>query len=747
MSYPKLQDKSPYKSSKIFITDRPPPHFKPFARMHKLTAISDHAINSSFRNRNLITDLYQYYFYNGYHSIVSEKVTRVTISFLMIFLANFLVNCIDYRALMSLEINNNNNNNNNQNNNNQTNLNNQTNQNNQNNEQKKSIFDFITISRWLSLNPYLLICFIIYCIYLVCISLNLVTSIRKFGKINTIYNKLLSINDYRLKFITWDEVVNKITKRLVVHGKDILDTTNITIYTINNKICHQSNFIISMLRAGYVTLPRYSKFLEWNYIFCVIEPITTPSISISIHNMQSSTHLHATVPIRGDANLSDTLDDIQRADNLYIYKRYNQPLLTPEEIQEIEAYENPHLATQNNQHFNNLANGNQFQNGKGNGNGNGNVTGDYLDYILLDAASSSSSSSQSNLASPTWVSNSLMANNDRPPQLQIFDSVLYNTMTHIPDAGMNDSIMIDNVHEYIARVRYRLTLVFWLNILAMPFTIIILGLYVFIKYGEKLYGNPGILFHRQLDIVTRWRLRFYNELPNLYSDRLTRIERNMDKIINTYKSPTQEILTRFVTFLIGSVFLMLLVISFIVSEDFARLEIVPNHNVIWFLGICGTLLLILNKVAGAGKIKLTKQEQLEAFDALREDLITINPQLLKTDDREYLVTLIKDIYKPRIMNLLHEVVNLFLAPYYLWKWKSEITKHANMIMGLQENHYILGNVCRHSIFTNQNELINNPHMLLSLKEFKNNHAWEIPATLGIDIQLANSVLLGGGGVC
>ena len=95
------------------------------------------------------------------------------------------------------------------------------------------------------------------------------------------------------------------------------------------------------------------------------------------------------------------------------------------------------------------------------------------------------------------------------------------------------------------------------------------------------------------------------------------------------------------------------------------------------------------------------------------------------------------------MNLIHEIVNLFLAPYYLWKWKMEITKHANMIIGLQENHYILGNICRHSIFTNQNELINNPHMLLSLKEFKNNHNWEIPATLGIDIQLANSVLLGG----
>ena len=218
----------------------------------------------------------------------------------------------------------------------------------------------------------------------------------------------------------------------------------------------------------------------------------------------------------------------------------------------------------------------------------------------------------------------------------------------------------------------------------------------------------------------------------------------MDKIINTYRSPMTEILTRFATFLVGSVFLVLLVLSFLASEEFAKLEVVPNHNVIWFLGVCGTFLLILNKLAftNSESGKLTKAEQLAAFDALREDLITINPDLLKTNDREYLVTLIQDIYKPRIVNLAYEVMNLFMAPYYLWKWRGEIARHANNIIALQENHYILGRVCRHSIFTNRDELINNPHMLLSLKEFKGNHNWEIPAAVGLDMQLSNSVLLG-----
>ena len=139
-----------------------------------------------------------------------------------------------------------------------------------------------------------------------------------------------------------------------------------------------------------------------------------------------------------------------------------------------------------------------------------------------------------------------------------------------------------------------------INLIAMPFTVIILGLYLFIKYGEKLYGNPGLLFQRRINTATQWKLRYYNELPNLFRERLSRIETNMDKIMNIYQSPIKQIITRFLIFTTGSIFLLLLVLSFIANEDFAKLEIIPNHNVIWFLGILGTLLLILNRIAISG---------------------------------------------------------------------------------------------------------------------------------------------------
>jgi len=526
----------------------------------------------------------------------------------------------------------------------------------------------------------------------------------------------LNINDYRLKFITWDEIVSQITERLKPH--DILDTTNINIYTINNKICNQSNIIIALLRSNLISLPKLSKFLEWNFIFCIIDPMTkyiTPITQISSNQSTIQNRVN---------NVDNILEDIENYNyndynNKDIYKKYKEPLLA----NTINEIEHPYATNNYN-----------------------------LENISLSSASSPSASSPS-ASSPTstpnnsnngsiaiklnlkendkYVANSLMKDNK-------FDDVLYNTF-------INQSVCnteIAQFTEYIKTVNYRINLALAINIIAMPFTILILLVYLIIKYGEKMYINPSILFQRQINIKTRWKLRYYNELPNLFRDRLFKIERNMDKIINSYHSVTKVIIYRFLIFTIGSIFIILLAISFIANEAFSELEIINGHNIIWFLGISGTFLIILNKCVANDDKKLTRAEQINAFEELREDLVSINPKILKNEDREYLVNLIKNIYQSRMTHIFYELWYLFTSPYYLWKWKADVGLNCNKILELIENHYTLGNVCKYSIFTNVEEIQRNPHMLLSLKEFYNNHNWNLPNVINCDLNtIQNSVLL------
>jgi hypothetical protein len=658
----------------------------------------DKQVLFEFKEKTIITDLYQYYFYNGFHNILTEKIIRLLISYLLIFIINLVINCINYNELLSL-----------------------SDTSSPIQREHHYIYDYIELSNWFSKNPYLIICFVLYCIYLFSITINCIGTIKKFWKIRKIYNKYLNINDYRLKFISWDNIISEITKRL--KPNDILDTTNINIYTINNKICQQSNIIIALLRSNLITLPKLSKFLEWNFIFCIIDPMI--SIKNNSHYHQNNQNLYQT-------NEDIILEDINNLDNKKIYKNY-----MPNNNTTGYQYDEPLLPTSNIQNITNTPhNISDIIN---------NIEHPHFDYNLENISLSSTPSQETSLLSPNptsvnihipstthhrYITNSIIKENK-------FDDALYNTF-------LNQSVCnneITQYTEYIRKVHYRINLVLAINIIAMPFTILILLVYLIIKYGEKMYINPSILFNRQLNIKTRWQLRYYNELPNLFKDRIYRIERNMDKIINSYYSPMGQIIYRFLIFAIGCIFIILLVISFIANEAFSELEILRGHNIIWFLGVSGTLLIVLNKCILNDDKKLTKTEQITAFEELREDLVSINPNILKTEDREYLVNLIQNIYQSRITHIFYEIWYLFASPYYLWKWKLNIGLKCNQILELLDNHYIMGNVCKYSIFSNLENMQSNPHMLLSLKEFHNNHQWNLPNLMQYDFTMQNSVLL------
>jgi hypothetical protein len=685
----------------------------------------DNIEKTEFKSKNIIIDLYQYYFYNGFNNILIEKSIHLLISYLLIFLINFLINCIQYNELINI----------------QPNI--------QPNQRKndKTIFDYIDMSNWFPNNPYLIICFILYCIYLISISLNFVTTIKKFWKIRKIYNKYLNINDYRLKFITWDEIVNNIIQRTTTNT--LLDASKINIYTINNQICHQSNIIIAMIRNRYITVNKLSKFLEWNYIFCIIDPMTI------IKKRESPLQYQ---PVRENSILEDLLDNVTNMNPKQIVNNMNEPLLSDtgtydtsetniqlnthqtHQTHQTNEYINQSIIEIENPQYNYNYNLNDMSISSGSGsNIPPQISETSLQNTIPTLAHALAHTPANiyhiplNLASrdDNYVVNSLYNQNN-------FDNALFNTF-------MNQSVIngdISELSEYIKKVHYRINLAMIINIIAMPFIIIILLVYLMIKYGEKMYVNPMIMFKRKINKRTMWKLRYYNELPNAFKTRIDRIECNMDKIMNLYTSPTREIVIRFLLFAFGSIFIILLALSFISNEGFSDLEIIHGHNVIWLLGIMGTLLIILNKCLGTHENKMTKQEQIAAFDALREDLITIYPNILNVNDREYLVRIINEIYQSRIVYVMYELMYLITTPYYLWKWKKQLNVNCTKILEVIEYHHVLGNVCKYSIFSNAEELSRNAHMLLSLKEFHLNHPeWALPVILGVNLDMQNSEIL------
>jgi hypothetical protein len=537
-----------------------------------------------------INYIYQYFFYGGFNTIVTNQVVRILNSYILIFIINFLTNCVDYNGLLD-DIN--------------------------DDIVDRHISDYIHINNWFPHNPYLIICFTLYCIYLLCITVNMVTIINKTQKIRKFYNKDLKIDDSSLKYFSWEQIHSKILN---------LNTENVNInknniYRVSNKVCHNNNLIISIFRSNLFTFPNISKLLEWNFIYCIIDPI---------HDSVKE----ATVEYQN-------LDNTELPDDSYLI---------------------------------------------------------HNDITSLSSMNKSTTINESNMT----VNHTKLNLN-------------YQTLYSI----------------YLKKVNAKLKLVFVINIIAMPFAIIILGIYLILKYGEKFYHNPKLVYQRQLDIKSKWILRYYNEYPHIYNERIKQLQHNMDSIMSQYQSTIFQIIYRLFVFICGSIFIVLFSLTLLSGNEFANIIIFDNKSILWFLSVLGTFLIVAR--SGKEEKYISKKEKNEIFDRLCHELVSIDNKLLKDEkDKEHIINLIKEIYPFKLKFILYEIFYLLASPYYLLKWKNQVNYNYQSIMSLLDTDMDLGAVSKSSVFDNSKQIDNDIHMYLSYVSFKQNYQYKFNIDVNFD---------------
>jgi autophagy-related protein 9 len=108
--------------------------------------------------------------------------------------------------------------------------------------------------------------------------MSIFASVRKFWKIRKIYKNDLNIDSNDLETLTWNEISNKIIKYYCV--------PNLNIYTLQMQIMIKENLIISIYdQLEKLNFHKYplTKLLEWNFIFCFINPLINENREININ--------------------------------------------------------------------------------------------------------------------------------------------------------------------------------------------------------------------------------------------------------------------------------------------------------------------------------------------------------------------------------------------------------------------------------------------------------------------------------
>ena len=282
----------------------------------------------------------------------------------------------------------------------------------------------------------------------------------------------------------------------------------------------------------------------------------------------------------------------------------------------------------------------------------------------------------------------------------------------------NNKISDHNLENYNKKIRTRLQLVFIINIITLPFSLYVILIYNLINYGENLYNDPGFLFNRIWTTKSLWRLKFYNELPHEFDKRIKILETTSNTIINSRQNRSYYNIFKFINFVLGSIFILLIMATLINEDLLTNCQVIKNRTILWTIGVLGSIILLIKKLNKVGQF--IKDDVLkENLNELKENIGSINPKWFSEHMYYIFVKLLKSMYQNKVNIIILEIFYVTITPYYIYKWLYDYIYID--VKKIISNHYVLGNVCKHSIFTNYNLIKSDPHMYYSVDQFKKNN--------------------------
>ena len=284
---------------------------------------------------------------------------------------------------------------------------------------------------------------------------------------------------------------------------------------------------------------------------------------------------------------------------------------------------------------------------------------------------------------------------------------------------MIDSNNIDR-DKLIKKAQLRCSIIFFINVISLPFTLYIIIIYLVIKYGEQFYNNPETSMLKYWNIKGYWKLRYYNELNHNYDIRSNEIKNiclEINKYHNENINKSLEILVRLINFVLGSLFVTLLILSVINENILMNVYVFDNKSILWFLGVLGAILTINRKLINTNcniNMLLLKNE---LFDKLKNKIPIINPIFFQNKNRNKIIKIIKKLYFSKLYYVFMEIIYLIISPFYIYKWYTDTHKYIDFIINELEEHFLLGVIPKKSIFTNIHMMNKNVHCYYSFINF------------------------------
>ena len=257
---------------------------------------------------------------------------------------------------------------------------------------------------------------------------------------------------------------------------------------------------------------------------------------------------------------------------------------------------------------------------------------------------------------------------------------------------INDNIFTEK-NRFSNKIKMKMRIISIINLIFMPFIIMLVTFYYLFNYGEIFYNNPKTIISRGYSIREKWRLRYYNELEHEYDDRIKIIEKYSTEYMSLFKNKILVILFRLLIFLLSSILLVLVFFSIINDKILVKLIIFPNKPVLWIVGVLAPIIaLFRNYIINDTKRKPENVlEDLSKYTFIDEDII-------ENAHRNWVYKKISKNFTFKGLLFLKDILSIILTPFNLWKISYSSDKILEEILQISSPHNRLGFICNNSNF-------------------------------------------------
>lgn len=159
--------------------------------------------------------------------------------------------------------------------------------------------------------------------------------------------------------------------------------------------------------------------------------------------------------------------------------------------------------------------------------------------------------------------------------------------------GVNKNILDPLKTEQLAiGLRKRFVVMGFIGLILSPFVFIFLLIYFLFKYGEEIRSRPGSFMARQWAPLAKWKFRELNELPHVFQKRLNKSYNIAEKYVQSFNFNLVTIFARFVSFVVGSVVVLFILIGIYDDDILFKLEVTQGKTALWYIGVGGTIIAV-----------------------------------------------------------------------------------------------------------------------------------------------------------